>query len=170
MASVGFGLEDWDTSEFGSPDAGTPFDFSDATPTLIFATPTGMLFKLDSSEPLQDGKDQAPVAIPVTVRTPWLHFGDPSGRKDFNEWEVMSPDPDIKYSLEAASNSDEFAQPLLLVTDRTPVLSPFGDRKVYLAGTKTNDRFYRITFESLTGQTRGFLDGYSAEVIPEHKL
>jgi len=82
----------------------------------------------------------------------------------------MSPDPGITFSLEGASNSAEFANPIQIVSNRLPVLSPFGDRKIYLAGARTVDRFYRMTLQSLTGTTRTVIDGYSAELIPEHKL
>lgn len=107
--------------------------------------------------------------ITCIAQSTWQHFSDPTSRKDFNEIEVMTTDTSMTFAMVGASNADEFNTPTSLITNQTLVTSPFGERKLYMAGVGTRDRFYRMTFTS-SANSRAFIEALSAEVVQEHKF
>ena len=107
--------------------------------------------------------------ITAQIRTTWQHFEDQNLRKDFDEIEVFTKDPNLTLTMEAASNDDEFDTPTVVLNNMTLSKSAFGEYKWYLAGRPTVDRLYRFTFTS-TFADRSFTDGYRMDVIPEHRF
>ena len=88
------------------------------------------------------------VGITSTIRTTWLHLGDPTARKVLNEIELLTTDTLMKVTIEGASTNAEFNSPHVVVSNASLIPSQFGELKVYLAGLPTVDRFYRFTFTS----------------------
>lgn len=129
---------------------------------------TNYIYELDPAA-VDDFNGLLTSPITVTLQTPWLYFQDPNSRKDFNEIEVMTPDAGMTLDLDAASNSDEFTTPTNVVNGLPLALSPFGDRKFYLAGYPTKDRYYRLTFRS-SGAFRTMIDALRFELIAEHRI
>lgn len=123
-----------------------------------------------STSVFQDrANEQTPVNFTVTARTMWLNMGDPKLRKLLNELEAMTSDPFLQVKVEGASTPAEFSSPTVVMDSSYLSNSPFGDKKLYLANTITRDKFYRFTFTA-TSANSGFLSGYSAEVVPFHRL
>jgi hypothetical protein len=86
--------------------------------------------------------------ITTTIRTTWLHLGDPTARKILNEIELLTTDTAMKVTVEGATTNAEFNSPHIVVSNASLVPSQFGELKVYLAGLPAIDRFYRFTFTS----------------------
>jgi hypothetical protein len=108
--------------------------------------------------------------IPVVIRTVWLDMGQPHVRKLLNDLELMTGDTGLTVTVEGASTTAEFASPSVILQDAPIYSSPFGEFKVRLATRQARDRFYRLTFKSLTGSVQTVLDSYSLEVVPFHTL
>lgn len=126
------------------------------------------IYNIDSTV-FQDRTSDTPVTFTARARTVWLNKGDPKLRKLLNEFEAISADPTLQVTIEGASTADEFNSPTTIKSLQYLTNSPFGDKKLYLAGSTTKDRFYRYTFTS-TGTNSAFLNGYSIEVVPLHRL
>lgn len=75
----------------------------------------------------------------------------------------------MQITIEGASTDQEFASPRAVITDATPIMSPFGDLTVYLAGSVTKSRFYRFTFTSTTDAV-DFLTGFDIRGFGLHNL
>lgn len=123
------------------------------------------------SPDLSQDQVTATLTLPITakIRTTWQYFEDQNLRKDFDEIEIFTKDPNMTLTLEAASNIDEFDNPVPVVSNMTLRKSAFGEYKWYLAGYPTVDRYYRFTFTSSLAD-RAFTDGYRMDIIPEHRF
>lgn len=106
--------------------------------------------------------------FPASAQTSWMHFGVPTKRKLLDDLEVIG-DPAMTITIEGASAQGDFSTPNPVVTNTTLSTSPFGQQKVYLAGTKCNDRYYRMTFTSVNSYL-DFLDAYNLRIIPFNAL
>lgn len=135
---------------------------------LFGANGNQKIYNIDSTV-FQDRTSDTPVTFTARARTVWLNKGDPKLRKLLNEFEAISADPNLQVTIEGASTADEFNTPSTIKSLQYLTNSPFGDKKLYLAGSTTKDRFYRYTFTSI-GTNSAFLNGYSIEVVPLHRL
>jgi hypothetical protein len=136
-------------------------------PQAIFWTSTAKMYKWDPTQ-TQDRVGGTPVSFAATGKTNWLDFEDPSARKTLNEIEV-SGDSALTVTVDGASKASEFASPTSVIGATALVASPFGELKVYLAGSTSKDRFYQFTF-SATSTSSTFLQSYSIEAAPLHRL
>lgn len=138
-------------------------------PKILFGVGgTQKLYNFDTTT-FKDRLDDGEVSFLATARTVWLDLGDMRGRKHINEVEVVGSDPFLQLKVEGATVSSEFIAPTTVKDTSFLSLSPFGDRKLYLASSTTKDRYYRFTFTS-NGDSQRFMDGYSIETIPLHRL
>lgn len=138
-------------------------------PKVLFgASGTQKLYSFDTAN-FKDRLDDGEVSFLATARTVWLDLGDMRSRKHLNEVEVVGADPFLQVKVEGATVSSEFTTPALVKDTSFLSLSPFGDRKLYLASSTTKDRYYRLTLSS-AGDSQRFIDGYSIETIPIHRL
>jgi hypothetical protein len=128
---------------------------SDGTPQLIFGSSTSKLYKFNSSS-TQDRVSDTPVSFTATIQTTFQDFGDPFSRKVLDELEIMTADAALATTVVGASTAAEFGSPTTVVTSAALSTSPLGEYKVYLAGSTTKDRFYRMKFVS-TGQATDLL-------------
>jgi hypothetical protein len=135
---------------------------------LIGASGTQKLYNFDTTT-FKDRLDDSEVSFLATARTVWLDLGDMKGRKHINEVEVVSSDPFLQVKVEGATTSAEFTTPTVVKDTSFLSTSPFGDKKLYLASSITRDRYYRFTFSS-AGDSQRFMDGFSSEIIPIHRL
>lgn len=126
------------------------------------------LFLFDRSYS-QDRTNLAATNFTATVRTTWLSFDNPDSRKVLNEIEVLTQDPGMAVSVEAASTVQDFLNPLTVVSNAPLVLSPFGQYKAYLASSTAKSRFYRFTFTSYRNVFQ-VLNGFAIEFVYVHQL
>lgn len=114
------------------------------------------------------------VPIVSTIKTSWLPFGDKNTRKSLNELEVETATSNATVTIEGATNIADFTTPHSVVSNRPLVLSPFGQYKVYTAGSSAIDRHYRMTIASSSNgsssATETVLGAYSFEVFPINKI
>jgi len=113
--------------------------------------------------------------ITVTLQTSWLHFGDPSMRKLLNSIEVLSSDPDITVTLEAAQTQADFDNPTVLLDDVPFTTDIFGQMKAMCVTSNTLARFFRITFSSTSDAvtskvTDNILDYFSIVFYPLNRV
>lgn len=100
----------------------------------------------------QDRVNDTPVAISVTITTPWLHLGEPTHVKALNEVEVITQDANMLVTVQGASTQSlAVTAPNTVVSSAPLTLSPRGFYKLYLAGNTSKDRFYQFTFTSSAG-------------------
>lgn len=136
---------------------------SSGEPQLLIASDEAAIYELD---PLanQDRVNNTAVPFTVTARTTWLDLGDAQLRKFLNEIEVLTGDAAMTVLVEGATTLSHFSATPHTPASRVVSVSPRGEYKVYLAGSTTKDRYYRLTFTS-TGTTQNVLGGYSIESI-----
>jgi hypothetical protein len=113
----------------------------------------------------QDRVGDTPVSFTATIRTPWMHLGNPSMIKVLNEIEVITEDSGLTLTVEGANTTADTSSPLSVVSNAPLVLSPRGFFKVYLAGQTARARQYRFTFTS-TDADSDVLMGYTIEAVP----
>lgn len=107
--------------------------------------------------------------IPVTIRTPWLHLGQPTARKFLNELELVCG-AYTRVTIEMASTSTEFSSPTVLKSSATPTTSLLGPLKVFLSGTSPQKgRYIRLTFTN-SSEEQLILGSYNIEVSPVHNV
>jgi len=100
------------------------------------------------------------------AKTGWLHLGAPNHRKALNEMEVFTNDPAVTVSIEGATTIPQaLSSPNSVVSSAPLVVSQRGQYKVYLAGSTSKDRNYRLTFTS-TSTEPDFLQGFILESVP----
>jgi hypothetical protein len=109
---------------------------------------------------VQDRVGNTPVNFTCTMRTSWQDWGDATMRKCLNYLQMISEDPAITCTIEGASQAIDFATPNTVISNGVFKLSPFGDLTMYIAGKKSVDRFYRLTFAS-AGQVVTFLRSFT---------
>lgn len=136
-------------------------------PNAMFWTSTAKLYKWDTTQ-TQDRVSGTPVSFAVTAKTNWLDFDDPTARKTLNEIEV-SGDSAVTVAVDGASQSSEFTSPTSVIGATALAAGPFGELKVYLAGSTSKDRFYRLTFAA-TSSNPIFVESYNIEAAPLHRL
>lgn len=135
-------------------------------PQLLIASEADPIYQLSMSA-TQDRVNNTPVAFPVVAKTSWLDLSDPLLRKSLNEIEVITGDPFLTILTEGATTLSDFAAPHTVAT-RLVKLSPRGEYKIYLAGSTSRDRFYRLTFIS-TGVAQTILSSYTVESVPVNR-
>jgi len=109
---------------------------------------------------VQDRVGNTPVNFTCTMRTSWQDWGDPTLRKCLNYLQLISEDSAITCTIEGASQAQDFTSPNTVISNGTFKLSPFDDLTLYLAGHKSVDRYYRLTFTS-AGQFLTFLRSFT---------
>jgi hypothetical protein len=137
-------------------------------PQWLTSTAAGKLYQFIGTA-TQDRVGDTPVSFAATAKTTWLHLGSPTDRKLLNELEVMTGDTAMSVTVEGASDQQTFATPNLVKT-ATVTTGPFGQQKLFLAGSPSKDRYYRLTFTSPAGTTSKVLEGFSISAIPVNKL
>ncbi len=105
----------------------------------------------------------------LTAQTSWMHLGSPTYRKLLDEIEVIGDSAALNVTVEGASTQADFASPHTVVSGQTPVTSPFGQAKVYLATAPTLDRYYRFTFNDNSSAVN-ILNGFNVRAVPFHTL
>ncbi len=103
---------------------------------------------VDPTVVMDKSGDGDAAGIASTIRTPWLHLGDPTAHKILNEIEVLTTDTTMLVSVEGASTNADFNSPHVVVSGASLIPNQFGQLKTFLAGLATLDRFYRFTFTS----------------------
>jgi len=141
---------------------------SSGVPQLIFGAGTGKLYEFDSAQ-TSDRVSDTPVAFNATAQTSWQDFGAPYARKLLQELELMTDNASLAVTIAGASTLVEFASPTAVVTSVNPVVGPLGEYKVFLAGSTTKDRYYRLKFVS-AGSAGTMLGGYALEYVPLHDI
>lgn len=142
---------------------------SSGVPKVLFGVDGNQkLYSFDTTD-FRDRLEDGPVSFTATARTVWLDLGDIRGRAHLNEVEVVTADPFLQLKVNGASTAAEFITPTVVKNTSFLSTSPFGDKKLYLAGSTTRDRYYQLEFSS-AGDSQSFLTGYSLEVIPIHRL
>jgi hypothetical protein len=125
---------------------------------------SGQLFKIGPQFTSDNG-----VGIPVTIESVWLHFGDPSARKIFNEIDISTGDPNLTFELEGIDTATGFDVVHSIVPPTTPQLGPFGTYKVFVSGYTMKDHFYRYRIVS-NGTAPVVLAAIRMEVVPINRL
>ena len=128
---------------------------------FLFGTSTGKVYNFDE-DAVQDRVGDTPANFTATMRTSFLHFGNPLARKTLNWLQVLTGDSGLLVSVAGASTKAEFDSPSAVVTDAAIAANPLGDYHVPLAGDTAKDRSYRVQFKS-TGQAVDLLSGWFAE-------
>lgn len=141
----------------------------------IMIDSSGTVRTFDQSFLMDRVGDTGTTPITSTIQTTWLDLGDPYLHKALNELEIVTSDPNIEVTIQGASRASEFASPpVTLISDQNPTLSPFGDYKLYLAGTRAINHYYQVTLESVTSNTSEesdtLLGVYRFEVLPIHRM
>lgn len=134
----------------------------------LFNSSGGTFYQIGSAFS-QDRIGNTPVNITSTIRTSWLHMGDPALRKWLNEVEILTGDPAALVTVEGAQTTADFTTPTAIVTNAALVTGPFGVFKVYLAGQPSAFRYYRLTITS-SSTVQNLLETMSFEAIPVHRI
>jgi hypothetical protein len=87
-----------------------------------------------------------------------------------NQLELLTSEPTLRTTVEGASRASEFITPVNVpITNAPLVASLFGDYIVPLAGTLTNNKFYRFTHTATSTPaslpTDTFLGSTSIEAV-----
>jgi len=133
----------------------------------IFAIPTTpFTVNLFDASYTSDRATGTPVAITSTVRTGWLPLGDPRFRKVLNDLEVLTAETGtMLVTIEGASSPDTFSAPITIISNASLIQGVLGQGwKVFLAGTTTKYKYYRITFTT-TGSNLQVLNGFNLEFV-----
>ena len=139
-------------------------NLSGVTQWLVGAS-TGKVYQFISTA-TQDRVNDTPVSFTSQAKTGWLHLGSPNHRKALNEMEVFTNDPAITVSVEGATTIPQaLTSPNSVVSSAPLVISQRGQYKIYLAGSTSKDRNYRLTFTS-TSTEPDFLQGFILESVP----
>lgn len=119
----------------------------------------------------QTGADK--VGITSTIRTTFNDLTDATLRKSLNEIEVATTQSNIAVTVEGASAAATFINPNLIVSAATLSTNIFGDKKLYLIGNPSFDRFYRVTLTDTSNLSSSvndeILSYYSFEAVPLHR-
>ena len=137
---------------------------ANGNPMWLIGASTGKIYQFLPTN-TQDRVSDTPVAFTATIRTPWMHLGQPTMVKALNEIEVITGDSTMTVTVEGASKFSQVAVPNTVSSNGSLVNSPRGFFKLYLAGNTTQDRHYRFTFTSSNG-TQDVLEGYIIEAFP----
>lgn len=141
---------------------------SSGNPQLLLSAQTGKYYQFGSSH-TQDRVSDTPVTITMTVQTSWLSLGAPHTRKILNELEVGTSDTALVASVYGATLASGFSSPAT-VKSGTLVAGPLDELKLYLAGSTTKDRFYRLRFVSTQASGAVTIDRYSLEAARVHEV
>lgn len=141
----------------------------------IMIDASGTVRNFDQSFLMDRIGDVGTTPITSTIQTTWLDLGDPYLHKALNELELVTSDPNLQVTIQGASKAEEFENPpITLVNDQNPTLSPFGDYKIYLAGTQAINHYFQVTLESISSNTSDendiILGVYRFEVLPIHRM
>lgn len=135
------------------------------TPQWLIAANSGKIYQF-SPTATQDRVGDTPVSFSSTIRTVWMHLGEPSKIKLLNWLEMVTGDPNISVTIEGATTSAQaLASPRTVVSNATAVTSPEGRTKLFLAGKTSKDRYYRFTFISSAG-IASVLQSFLVEAVP----
>ena len=137
--------------------------------SFIMGSVAGPLYRLTPNT-TQDRIGNTPVSYPVVAQTSWLDMTEPTMRKALNEIELLTDDPTMTVTVEGASLHSEFSSPNTVVSNAPLTKGPFGNFKVYLAGQKSRDRYYRFTMTSPVGNVVNVLESLNVEAIPMNRL
>lgn len=137
---------------------------------LMFGSDSAAHIYQLTPESTQDRIGVSATSIPVTIKTNWMNFEDPTLRKSLNELEIVTDDASVVVRAEGASSQADFTTPNKVwdpVNSAYPTVktSPRGEQKVYFASSVSGDRYYRFTFTS-SGSASQVLQGYSVELVP----
>jgi hypothetical protein len=161
--------------------------FADQMLTSIFyfslkGTPRWLTFSADGTcryfDPTlvmdkQGEGDQA--SIVTQIQTSWLSFGDPALRKLVNSLEVLTVDPNMTITVEAAQTTSDFNSPKVLVSNSPLTQDIFGQFKVMLTTQDTLSRFFRVTFNTSSNAITStvndnLLELFSASFVPLNRI
>lgn len=109
------------------------------------------------------------LASTTTIKTSWLDLNDASLQKCLNEIEVQTGDTNLLVTVEGSSTIQDFASPNSVCLLRPLKPGPRGTLKVFLASSKSKDRYYRFTFLSINA-VNIILGGYNIESVPFSRL
>ena len=112
-------------------------------------------------------------ATPITsqIQTSWLTFGDQTMFKVLNNVSVLTADPNMTLTVEAAQNQSDFLAPTTLVNNVMFTPDIFNSLKVMLVGQDTTAKYFRLTFTSTSNAvtslvTDDILDNFSISFKP----
>ncbi len=143
---------------------------------FLIVTSDGLVKFIDPAQVQDIINNTGPVTSPIvtTIRTGWLHMGDPAMRKTLNEIEVVTSDTGMLITLEGASTASDFQNPNLIFSNLPLTTNIFGQLKTFTSGYPSIYRFYRFTFTSTSSVSSSLTDvilGYfSAEVLPLNRI
>jgi hypothetical protein len=139
---------------------------ADGTPQWLFSSSGTSIFRYTPDAGYTDNG----ATIPVVARSSWLHLGAPTTRKLLEEIEIIG-NPAMGVTVEGKSPQQDFSfDPLQTLKSAIPVVSPFGQLKVYLATTAAKYRYYRLTFTLDSGTDTNFLLSYNLKSLPFNTL
>jgi hypothetical protein len=145
----------FDSVNYGITKAGEP---------VFLGARGGQLFKIGPQFTSDNG-----ASIPVTIESVWLHFGDPSSRKIFNEIDISTADPNLTFELEGVDTATGFDDVHAIVPPTTPQLGPFSTYKVFVSRYRMRDHFYRYRIVS-NSTAPIVLAAIRMEVVPINRL
>ena len=143
-------------------------------PRFVINAQDGSIYLFDPAMVMdrQTGADK--VGITSTIRTSFNDLTDATMRKAMNEVEVATTQPNLAVTVEGASSAATFATPNVVVAGAVPIVNFLGDKKVYLCGLTSTDRFYRVTFSDTSTINSSvddeILSYYSLEAVPLHRI
>lgn len=137
-----------------------------ATQFVVVAA-NGKIYQFDPSV-FQDRTGDTPVNFSVQMRTSWLDMSDSAARKMLNEIEVITADSAMTVTVEGASTKADFSSPHTVISAAPLAVKPLGEFFVPLAGVKSRDRYYRLTF-NVSDQATDLLRGYNIQGLVAHR-
>jgi hypothetical protein len=114
---------------------------------MIYST-DGTIRYVDPTLVVDKQSEGDATAVTTTIQTVWMGFTDIALRKVLNNIEVMTSDPNLTVTVEAAQNDADFKNPTVLVSNAPLVADIFGGLKAQLIGYDTLAKFFRVTFKT----------------------
>lgn len=142
-------------------------------PRFVVNSNDGSIYLFDPTVSMDRATGVDRVGITSTIRTVYSDMTDASTRKALNEIEIDTTQTNMSLTVEGATSDQEFVTPNVVITNGKLIQNIFGEYKLYLAGLKSQDRFYRVTLSDTSTNTSTvddeILSYYSFEAIPLHR-
>lgn len=142
-------------------------------PRFVVNSNDGSIYLFDPTVSMDRATGVDRVGITSTIRTVFSDMTDASTRKALNEIELDTTQTNMSLTVEGATSDQEFVNPNVVISNGKLIKNLFGEYKLYLAGLKSQDRFYRLTLSDTSNNTSTvddeILSYYSFEAIPLHR-
>lgn len=142
-------------------------------PRFLVNANDGSIYIFDPTVSMDRATGVDKVGITSVIRTVFTDMNDATLRKALNEVEVATTQPNMSITVEGASSGPDFFHPTQVIVNGKLIQNILGEQKLFLAGLKSYDRFYRLTLTDTSDTTSTvndeILSYYSFEAIPLHR-